>query len=215
MRNSQSTVQDMYIHIRNLSTLKHSAQKQAARVNNRAKSPKCLKFDDILNLSTPYENNLKRIRKYSQTCIVRVVELWATLLSTWDGKCASPVNSIRKLIFGEWSPKEVTLIFGYWAFYVYPPLVVPPSTVDCTKAEHIRVQFQPSKRIIRDAAMYRDMFLGGKNRLAVMLRVERIVRTAHGDKLKARLRQSLCTEKRNGTEFQSSSYAGHSRKIRN
>ena len=160
----------VYILIRGLS--RTSLQRiiwQAPTINN---SLMCLENDDIPKLSRPY-GNPKAV--CSRKCVVRIVELWATMIRKWDGKCASSVNSIHKIIFGDLSPKEATLIFDYFAFYKYPPLAVPPNTIDCTKSKQTRVQFRPSEKIIRDAQTYKDTFLGGENRLAIMLRIERIV----------------------------------------
>ena len=164
----------VYILIRGLSGT--SLQRiiwQAPTINN---SLMCLENDDIPKLSRPY-GNPKAV--CSRKCVVRIVELWAARIREWDGTCASSVNNIRRIIFGDLSPKEVTLIFTYFAFYKYPPLAVPPNTIDCTKSKQTRVQFRPGEKIIRDAQAYMDTFLGGVNRLAIMLRIERIVISSH------------------------------------
>ena len=159
----------VYILIRGLS--RTSLQRiiwQAPTINN---SLMCLENDDIPKLSAKPYGKLQAV--CSRKCVVRVVELWATSI---PGKCASSVNNIRRIIFGDLSPKEVTLIFNYFAFYKYPPLA---NTMDCTKTKQTRVQFRPSEKIIRDAQAYKDTFLGGENRLAIMLRIERIVISSH------------------------------------
>jgi hypothetical protein len=154
---------------------------QAKKVDD---TMKCLELDDIQELPEEYERYLQQAKEHSQMCIVRVVELWVVKLSRWDGERASPLNSIHQFIFGEWSHKEVTLIFGHWAFYVYPPMVVPPNTIDCLNITHAREQFQPSKRLIHEAMAYKDMFLGGELKLAIMLRIERVVMVSHQKEIK-------------------------------
>lgn len=124
-----------------------------------------------------YEEVNKWNKAFACKCIVRVVELWARY---WNGK-GTTIEAMNSLIFGEWSPSEVTLVFNYWAFFLYAPLDVPPGTIDCMAANrdaNIKVQFRPSKRLLHHAAICQDMFLGGENKLAIMLRVERIVRAS-------------------------------------
>ena len=175
----ESPRQAVYICIRGFSgTSRQKMVWQAPRING---SVKCLQDDDIQSLSGQYHHQ----SIYSNWCIVRVVELWATLVRKWNGKGAPTVNSVHKLVFGEWSPAEVTLLFTLFSFYKYPPLIVPSTTIDCTKIKQTRTQFQPAKRIIQDAETYKDMFLGGENRLAIMLRVERLVIGSRGNPLVA------------------------------
>ena len=149
-----------------------------------AERSKCLESKDTQNMSeefrTKYEKVIKWNDEFARKCIVRVVELWANYLRYWDGELTT-IESMNTLIFGDWSPFEVTLVFSHWAFYLYAPLDVPPGTIDCIAANRdaqIKAQFRPSKRLLNDASMYQDMFLGGENKLAIMLRVERVIRSA-------------------------------------
>ena len=137
----------------------------------------CLENKDTVG--TKYGNLDKWNKAHTRKCIVRVVELWNTYIDQWDGKRSTSIDSMNRLIFGDWPPSEVTLIFSFWAFYLYTPLVIPPGGADCMdgfRKGYSKVQFRPSQRLLHDAAKYQDKFLGGKNRLTIMLRVERVVR---------------------------------------
>ena len=72
----------------------------------------------------------------------------------------------------------MTIIFSDWSNKLYMFVDAPLHRIDCARSyaeyEH-KSQFQPSAQLSADAKRYEDLFLGGKNRLAIMLRVERTV----------------------------------------
>ena len=137
--------------------------------------------------STEYWRAQKDTAKLkSEFCIVRVIQLPILRLATDQQNISGVVQSstnpregIYNFIFGEWLPEEVTLVFSVWSSKLYLPVEAPLHETDCARsyAEYEpKMQFKPSKRLMKDAKKYEDMFLGGQNKLAVMLRVERAVR---------------------------------------
>lgn len=143
----------------------------------------CLNSTDISRLVQPYQNILSNgqqrlVRLNSSKCIVRVVELQITNVNDWTGT-KGPMEDVYDFIFDKWSPQDVTLVFNYWYNKLFVPMSDPLGGVDCLQeytTGETKVQFQPSKRLIGDAMKYKSMYLGKENKLAVMLRVERIVK---------------------------------------
>lgn len=117
---------------------------------------------------------------FRQKCIVRIVRLQAArFYITWNQtRWRYAVEKVRDSIFGEWSSNEVTLMFSQWSARMHAPVDTPLNGIDCItqyeKGEQ-KEQFQPSKRLLRDAKRYEDTFLGGRNKLTIMLRAERVV----------------------------------------
>lgn len=141
----------------------------------------CLDSEQISLLAQPYKGALSKAEHVLSTlkpgtCIVRIVDLWVCAYR----KCITrPVSAIRNFLFGEWSPQEVTLVFTHWYNKFFIPVDTPLNGVDCLRKyaqNEVRVQFRPSNRLVRDAGTYESLFLGGRNKLAIMLRVERVIK---------------------------------------
>ena len=115
-----------------------------------------------------------------QHCIVRVIELHVTKINDKHAPIKiSPTRSIYDLVFDDWSPTEVSLVFTYYYNKLYVPVDKPLHGIDCLNSYsqyEPKAQFKPSTRLIRDAKVYEGKFFGGRNKLAIMLRVERILK---------------------------------------
>ena len=152
-----------------------SANKTGNKVN-------CFEDEDIPNIVEPYRTHIKNARGKlegvkSEKCIVRVIELRTTRRII---PSISTVSSVFKIIFDTWSPQDVMLVFPSWP-KVYVPVFKPLNGINCLQKHldsrgYLQSQFQPSKRLIQDAENYEKRFLGNANKLAIMLRVERVVR---------------------------------------
>lgn len=144
---------------------------------------RCLDSEWISSLARPYRlalSNSERVLGDLKpgACIVRIIELWVCDYST-HVEFPQLKSALNGLIFGEWSPQDVTLVFTYWYNKLFVPVYMPLNGVNCMQkyAENeTKAQFRPSDRLIRDAEKYVRMFLGGKNELAIMLRVERVLK---------------------------------------
>ena len=108
-------------------------------------------------------------------CVVRVIDL----TSQWSMQISYQIFSaaeMHEIIFGRWSPEEITLIFKEWhtPWYVVNPTLQQPS--QCRNIRNISTesQFYPSHRLLTDVQYYENYFLGSRNKLAVMLRLERM-----------------------------------------
>ena len=108
-------------------------------------------------------------------CVVRVIDL----TSQWSMQKSYQIFSVaemHEIIFGRWSPQEITLIFRQWhtPWYVLNPTLQQPS--QCRNIRNISTesQFYPSRRLLTDVHYYENHFLGSRNKLAVMLRLERM-----------------------------------------
>ena len=141
-----------------------------------AKRQACLKHGDSEKVM---QGNYSKV--LFDHCIVRVIQLPAIVVKHKDNRTNVTVHSVDDIynfIFDEWKPHEVTLVFSGWGNKIYLPVHLPLHGMDCIQrySEYeIKLQFKSSTNLIRDAEKYENMFLGGQNKLAVMLRVERTV----------------------------------------
>ena len=141
----------------------------------------CLSKKEIINLDEPYQSLLLSDTEFllqlkPGSCLVRVVELQICHLKRC-GNDSHSVNSIKQLIFGEWSSKDVSLVFNHWLHKQFVPL--SDSDTNCIQrytSNETTVFFQPSAQLFSDADKYREMFLGGGSSVGFMLRVERVVK---------------------------------------
>lgn len=144
--------------------------------NNSRDGHKCLQRSDITALTnskwqeiTYFMEKLSELES-KEACIVRVLEL--------DTRNKSLNHtSIQKLIFGEWLPQEVTLVFDYWSGPYFIPIPSPANGMNCKRnfrTNGTRFQFKPSQRLIHDAEKYRNAYLGGEKKVAVMMRIEKV-----------------------------------------
>ena len=137
---------------------------------------KCLREMDMERLDTEDQqaivNSQEMLYKIKRkgVCIVRVIAMDAH----W--KKEQTLEHTTRFIFDQWLPQEVTLIFNFWSEYSSFPISTSVNGINC-KLEFItngtKYQFQPSQRLLRDARIYEERFLGGNNSIAVMIRVER------------------------------------------
>lgn len=108
-----------------------------------------------------------------KSCFVRIVDLPVSKFRVDDSMDDVESRDVENFIFGEWSPQEVTVVFSHWAGpYHIPALNRCFREFNTTITKQL---FKPSKRLLRDAEQYESMFLGGKNKLAIMLRFEKIL----------------------------------------
>ncbi len=154
-----------------------SADKTEDRVN-------CFEeYKHINSIVEPFRTHIQKARQKledvrSDKCIVRMIQL----LTTKSDKQEIPRSRLKfvfDFIFDTWSPQDVLLVFAAWP-KSYLPVYQPLNGVHClqereTSHNYIKSQFHPSERLIQNAEMYERVFLGNANRLAIMLRVERVV----------------------------------------
>ena len=90
------------------------------------------------------------------------------------------LEEFSRHLLGDYAPGEVTIIINEWRGLGEPQRVLIRERI-CTEENAFREQIRPSLRVIRDAEQYRQQFLGGKDYLAVMVRLEMtaITRRAH------------------------------------
>ena len=104
-------------------------------------------------------------------CVVRVVQVWPR-------PCVCNEAQMYQMIFGEWKPEEVTLIFQSWAeiFYIPNTSLAEPSA--CWRACHdgLEDKYHPSHQLLSHAEAYETMHATSKGhfKIAVMLRSEKI-----------------------------------------
>lgn len=115
--------------------------------------------------------------KKQKVCVVLVLEL---PLNGKHDKIES-VERLEEFIFQGWLPHEVVLVFSHWATPFNVPVLAEPSKnkLSCKLEFNTTITkdlFKPSERLLRDARRYEDMFLGKQSRLAIMLRVEKILK---------------------------------------
>ena len=140
----------------------------------------CFDDKDFPNIEENYQTHMIKARKgfegvRSGKCLVRIIEL----LTSRGEIPSSTVSSVLKFIFDVWSPSDVLLVFSSWP-KCFLPVYQPLNGVNCLKEykasrSFTKSQFQPSSRLVQDAENYERKFLGRQNRLAIMLRVERVV----------------------------------------
>ena len=132
---------------------------------------------------------MRKVKKLASGvgCTVRVVKLKTIHIRAWNGLSDHPIDSVYKLIFGEWSPQRVAVVFHWWYNKIYLPIDSPLSGIDCLQvysSNEIKAQFEPSKKLLQDVERYESMFLGNQTHLAVMMRMERVVRNYRREKNK-------------------------------
>ena len=125
--------------------------------------PECLERDKLHELDSSFtRHNSQNI------CVVRAVALPIYKESTQE----NPVL-IRDSIFQEWSPQNVTLMFSRWGGHI------PLESGRCGRERRSNISkllFRPSKRLQQDAKRYEELFLDNQHRLAIMMRVEHVIR---------------------------------------
>ena len=120
----------------------------------------------------------KQWRKYAKRffkgdyCIVKVVKAYFIFARS---EIFTPEDA-KTVIYGHWSPEEVTVFFSLWRAVWRPPLgnQIAVADKDCystTSGEY----FLPSKSLINHAQLYEQQYLKDKNTLAIMFRLERMI----------------------------------------
>ena len=140
----------------------------------------CLQSKDIQSLHSGYlknkENMLLHGMHMKHKCIVKVIELQTFNMQHFKVQWNESVKHKQELhdfIFEKWSPHEVTLLFNYWSFLTHVPGTM------CNLTEF---HLKPSTELMDKAKKYEEKFLGERSRLAIMIRIERIVTQAHSHK---------------------------------
>ena len=140
-------------------------------------------FDSKDNHTSLDAGLLTAIQKFntvskSQNCIVRIIELMVSVFKGTGNFWTRSGDNVYNLIFGGWTPSNVTVVLTYWYHKFFMPVHLPLHAIDCIekyKQSSTKTQFWPSKRIIRDAEKYEHVFLHDKNVLGIMLRAERVI----------------------------------------
>ena len=108
-------------------------------------------------------------------CFVRLIE--ATCSQRQNLKITD--KDVRELIFGEWLPQHVTLIFSKWKTPWYVANNELDDPYECKKVgkSSNKEQFLPSPRLISDTQYYEKHFLSSASDsvVALMLRLERMI----------------------------------------
>ena len=101
-------------------------------------------------------------------CVVKIINIHTPGHTLGD-------ESLREHLYGSWRPEDVTVVFRHW--------------MQANSAQHFSQCYRifrrsvmtellaPSKQLLEESAVYRDMFLGGRMSpvLSVMIRVERVI----------------------------------------
>ena len=168
------------------------ASRQVLWSANASRSNPCLGKEEGLALMLELSESIRVRRGIEELkfgkCIVRVIKLAVQefickeLMSNPQAIVDMPnstVSSVFNFIFGTWSPQDVLLVFSAWRKN-FLPVSQPLNGVNCLKntktTTYTKSQFQPSERLLHDAEVYEKKFLGNANRLAIMLRVERVIK---------------------------------------
>ena len=132
-------------------------------------NPKCLNGEKIHKLEHSFSDKMD-----PKICVVQVVALPFNMANRQE----SPVKirDIRDSIFKEWPPQKVTLIIGWWGGYYYMPLESGLTCARELRSNITKLLFKPSKRLQHDAKRYEEMFLDNQHKLAIMLRVEHVIK---------------------------------------
>lgn len=175
----------IYIHVE--SHHKNSIQKVVWTAHTTSNNNGCFDLEsnaDYVKMSAErYRRAVKEAKKsvsniMSKRCLVRVVELEMTRGVEFS-MANSTVSSVFNFIFDKWNPQDVILIFTMWP-KSFIPVEKPLNGIHCYQeymktGTFFKSQFQVSQNLIKDAERYEKMFLGGRNSLAIMFRVERVV----------------------------------------
>ena len=131
-------------------------------------NPECLNGEKMHELEHSFGKMDPKI------CVVQVVALPFNMADRQE----SPVKirDIRDSIFKEWPPQKVTLIIGWWGGYYYMPLESGLTCARELRSNITKLLFKPSKRLQHDAKRYEEMFLDNQHKLAIMLRVEHVIK---------------------------------------
>ena len=86
-------------------------------------------------------------------------------------------DELLSIVLGPWSSQEVTLVFREWhtPWYVLSPSLPNPVHCKDIRSTSTETQFHTSSALLADAQRYEDHFLGSKNKLAIMFRIERMM----------------------------------------
>ena len=142
----------------------------------------CLTLDSVSELLHKEPDLAKKLnesllRAGPDSCVVRVIELPVGRNSILS-QGVSGYGDISNFLFGGWSPWDVLLDFSHWAGPFNVPVDTNHNGTKCLQeyksSKMVAHLFTLSKRLMQDAKRYEDMFLGGENRLAIMLRAEKI-----------------------------------------
>ena len=131
-------------------------------------------YGKCLEIETADRQWRKYARRFSKGdyCIIKVVKAYFIFARS---EIFTP-GEAKSVIYGHWSPEEVTVFFSLWRAVWKPPLGNQSALTDedcysTTSGEY----FLPSKSLINHAQLYEQQYLRGKNTLAIMFRLERMI----------------------------------------
>ena len=132
--------------------------------------PECLEREKLLK-----QDGLLTNHNSQNICVVLVV----TLPINRADKHENPVmiEDIRDSIFKEWPPQKVTLMISRWGGYYYMPLESGLTCARELRSNITKLLFRPSKRLQHDAKRYEELFLDNQHKLAIMMRIEHVIKT--------------------------------------
>ena len=86
-------------------------------------------------------------------------------------------DELFSVILGSWQPQEVTLVFRQWhtPWYVFSSRSSSPLQCKNIRSVSTETQFHTSQTLLNDAQRYENHYLGSKNKLAIMFRLERML----------------------------------------
>ena len=138
-----------------------------------------------------YHKILLNERHMKQKCIVRVIELNGLdvrlLKVKWsDHESVKHKQRLHNFIFDKWSPHEVTLVVDFWSMAIRVPGML------CNRTNFHRLI--PSTKLISTARKYEEKFMKGESKVAIMLRVEKLLMLARERKYNDTLRNNFIKE---------------------
>ena len=121
-----------------------------------------------------YHKILMNEKHMKQKCIVRVIQLNVldvhSLKVEWsDHESVKHKQRLHNFIFDKWSPHEVTLVFNFWSGGMRVPGML------CNRTNFPGLLPVPSTKLISTARKYEEKFMKGESKVAIMLRVEKLL----------------------------------------
>ena len=127
--------------------------------------------DGEQNCYTFQDGRLVHFAEEQSLCFVRIIQAPTTL-----SRIFMTDKEVREIIFGDYLPQHVTLIFSKWQtpWYVENEELENPEQCRRFGKNSNKEQFLPSPRLLTDAEYYETHFLNSSTEVALMLRIERM-----------------------------------------
>ena len=136
-----------------------------------------------------YHKILLDERHMKQKCIVRVIELNGLDVRKvkWsDRESLKHKQRLHNFIFDKWSPHEVTLVVDFWSSGIRVPGML------CNRTNFPGLI--PSTKLVNAARKYEEKFMKGESKVAIMLRVEKLLMQTRERKYNDTLRNNFIKE---------------------